>query len=413
MNESKKNLVANTFFLYCLTFINQLLNIVTIPYQTRVFGPELYGSIGMVLALMTYVQLILDFGFILSATEEVAKLNKDYIKISRVYTSVYVVKLVLSGFTLLFLLIFLKSFSDYSYDIIKLYVYYFIAYMINSLLPDFVFRGLEDMRVITVRTVIVKCIFTCFMFIFVKQPKDVLVMPIIQIVANTVALLTSLSYMKKKYKIHFVRVKRQYLINLVKKTIPFFCSRISSTFYQALSMVIVGNKYMGKAEAGFYSSADKIISLSKSVSSPIADSIYPYMIKNKDYSLIKKLLKIIVPIILLCASVAYVFADKIVVLLFGIEYQASSIVLRIMIPTAVVILPTYLLAFPVMVPMGLEKYANLSNVFGAFIQLLGLAVLALSNHINIYSIAALSTCTEISVFLFRVYFILKKKYMRN
>ena len=68
----KSKLLKNTIYLYLLTFSSQLLNLITIPYQTRVFGPEIYGMVGFAISIMSYIQLVLDFGFILSGTESVS-----------------------------------------------------------------------------------------------------------------------------------------------------------------------------------------------------------------------------------------------------------------------------------------------------------------------------------------------------
>ena len=75
---SKKNgrFVTNTIFLFILTFSNYLFNFITFPYQTRVLGPEVFGNIGFATSVMTYFQLIMEFGFMLSATEDVSK-NRD------------------------------------------------------------------------------------------------------------------------------------------------------------------------------------------------------------------------------------------------------------------------------------------------------------------------------------------------
>ena len=73
MPRKEGTLFQNTAFLYLMTFSNQLINLVTIPYQTRVLGPVVYGKISVAASLMVYVQLVMDFGFILSATEKVAR----------------------------------------------------------------------------------------------------------------------------------------------------------------------------------------------------------------------------------------------------------------------------------------------------------------------------------------------------
>ena len=53
--------------LYILQFSTYFLSLVTVPYQTRVLGPVVYGYVGVALAVMAYFQLFMDFGFLLSA----------------------------------------------------------------------------------------------------------------------------------------------------------------------------------------------------------------------------------------------------------------------------------------------------------------------------------------------------------
>ena len=74
--KKNRKLMENTIMLYILTFSNYFFNFITIPYQTRILGPEIYGKIGFALAFATYFKLFFDFGFILSATESVSK-NRD------------------------------------------------------------------------------------------------------------------------------------------------------------------------------------------------------------------------------------------------------------------------------------------------------------------------------------------------
>jgi PST family polysaccharide transporter len=107
------------------------------------------------------------------------------------------------------------------------------------------------------------------------------------------------------------------------------------------------------------------------------------------------------PIILVGAVVLFVFAEPICIVLFGGEYAATGNILRYLIPIMVVILPTYVLCFPVMVPLGLARHANLSNVIGMCVQIVGLVSLALMHQLNVYSLCLLSSFTEVTVFMYR------------
>ena len=81
---------SNTIMLYCLQFSNYLFNFITVPYQTRILGPGFFGKLGMATALTTYFQLLLDYGFILSATEDVAS-NQDDLLYSKILNRLVVI----------------------------------------------------------------------------------------------------------------------------------------------------------------------------------------------------------------------------------------------------------------------------------------------------------------------------------
>ena len=59
-NQANRKLISNTVFLYLMTTSIQILNLLTVPYLSRVLGPTEYGQIGLALGYMAYVQIILD-----------------------------------------------------------------------------------------------------------------------------------------------------------------------------------------------------------------------------------------------------------------------------------------------------------------------------------------------------------------
>ena len=96
MADSKKNtLFKNTIMLYVLTFSTYILSFITVPYQTRVLGKDVYGLIGVSSALMVYFQLVIDFGFLLSATQEVSVNRDNPKKLSIIFTAVTINKIFL------------------------------------------------------------------------------------------------------------------------------------------------------------------------------------------------------------------------------------------------------------------------------------------------------------------------------
>lgn len=408
-NSRKIVLAKNAAFLYVLTFSTQLLSLITVPYLTRVLGPVAYGRLGVALSLMAYAQLVLDFGFILSATELVSCNSNDSRDLSKIVIAVTSIKAVLGvcfGVGLFLLCGLVESFKQDA----SLYVLFYFAYLINSFLPDYLYRGKEQMKQITIRTVGVKTLFTILMLLAIKNEDDLILYPIFLLIGNLIAVLWSYADIHRKYEITFVSVKKEEILTIAKKTLPFFVSRIASTFYQAANTLIIGIIYPGQSIVGYYSSADKMMSMVKSTASPLADSLYPYMVKNKDFKLIKRIMLILMPIILVGALIGFVYAEPISVLLFGKDYAGAKNILRCLIPAMIVILPTYIICFPVLVPLGLSKYANMSNIIGAILQVAFLVILFLSENLNVYTICISSSMSEVLVFLFRLSVAYKNRY---
>lgn len=120
--------------------------------------------------------------------------------------------------------------------------------------------------------------------------------------------------------------------------------------------------------------------------SPIADSLYPHMMKHKNFSLIKKAMLIVYPVILLGCAVVFLFAEPLLVFWLGAEGSQVVLPLRLLIPVAVFSFPNYVLGYPTLGAMGLAKYANIAVVFGTAVYLLGALLLWFTVGINLVTL---------------------------
>ena len=121
---------------------------------------------------------------------------------------------------------------------------------------------------------------------------------------------------------------------------------------------------------------------------------------------------VMMPIITGGVILIAIFAEPLCVFAFGKEYAGAGNVLRLLLPIAWVILPTYIIAFPVMSPLGLVKYANRSNIIGMFIQISGLIILKFVGVLNVYTICGLTSLTEVSVFVYRLLTVMLRKKLK-
>ncbi len=407
IDGKKKTLFKNTAMLYVLQGSAMLLSFIAVPYETRVLDMS-YGLIGVSTAIMIYFQLVVDFGFLLSATEDVSRNRDDKPYLCRTLTSVTWCKLLLSVASFGVLAVLCAVIPAWRDKWLLLLLFY-ISTVFTSFMPDYLYRGIENMTAIAVRTVIIRTFFTVAIFFLLKKPEDIYWIPILNIVGNGLAMLAAYIDLHKRFDIHLCRVKVTDVWNSFKRSAVFFASRFATTFYTALNTVILDLITAGGANTSLYTSADKLITTGKNVLTPVSDSLYPYMTKNKDFKLVKKVLLIIMPVIILFCTGCFIWAKPLCALLFGESFYEAGSVLRAMLPVGVVILPSYLLGFPMLTAMGLSKYANLSVVFGTVIHLVNLAILYFTGNINMITLGILLSVAETVILLFRVAVIWKHR----
>ena len=397
---SKAGLAKNTAMLYLLTFSSYFFGLITVPYLTRVLGPETYGEIGVATAFATFMQLYFDFGFILSATADVANNQKDQLVLSRLMTGVTVCKLFLvlaaSIICMLLAAIWFNGEIDFT-----LYTFYFIYVAVNSLLPDYLYRGLEQMERITVRTVVIKLLFVSCIFMFVKSEAHYLMVPLFYLLGSAVALAVSAIDVWHCFHIRLVRISPSFAKDIFLQSCPFFFSRFMLNAYTTVNTMLLGALFPGSRVIGYYSANEKIITAGKGAITPISDSLYPHMVRTKDYSLLKKIIPIGEGIILVGCLFAFINANNICVVLFGESYRDAGDVLRCMLPLLPIVFPSYVIGYPGLVPLGLQSIANRSVVVGACCQLVGIGIGYLFGFLNVYYVALLTCLTEFIVLVIR------------
>ena len=401
MGKKRTVLLQNTVMLYLLQFSTYILSFIAVPYETRVLGTEAYGVLGATTAVMVYFQLVIDFGFLLSATEEVSAKRNDTAALRKILTKVTVCKLGLALLSGAVLLLLCRCVGAWRGRTVLFFLFY-VSSVFTSLMPDYLYRGMEKMSAITIRTVAIRAFFTVAIYIFLKKPEDLYVVPLLNLIGNGVAMLVAYADLAKRFHITFTKISVRDAFSALRRSSTFFYSRIATTAYTAMNTVILDLISAGGGITGYYTAADKLITTGRSALSPISDSLYPYMARHRDFRLIKKVLLIAMPVIVLFCTGCFIWAEELCSFLLGAEYAPAGKVLRAMLPVGVVTLPSYILGFPTLTAMGLSKYANYSVIFGSIAHIINLLVLYLSGHMNMVTLAILLSVAETIILLFRI-----------
>jgi PST family polysaccharide transporter len=395
-----KKLLENTVMLYLMNFTGYFFSLLTIPYQARILSQTYFGGLALAIGVMLYFQLIIDFGFMISAVTDIAKFREDKNSLNHIVSCVIFIRAVIALLLLLCLWILLSFVANYSIWSNVFYIY-FLAIVLESLLPAFFLRGMEDMRTVALLTVCSKALMTSLIFLLVKSDVDYLIIPWSRVLGAAVSLFIAWTYIKNKYGIQLVKVSRSEFHASLVNSSGYFFSRVASSFYGGGNSAILGILFPS-AVVALYASAEKILNVGMTLSSPIADSLLPYITKSKDFSTAWKFLKFLIPTLAIGGTISFIFAERIILLIFGDGYADAAPILRTMIPIIAFTLPNYVVAFPILVPMGLGKQSNMANVIGAIVYLFGTAICLSVGKMNPISAARILLISTMSVLLWRV-----------
>jgi PST family polysaccharide transporter len=368
-----------------------------------------YGIYSWANAIINYARLIVDYGFVIYGVEAVARCKDDKEEISIVVTNIIKYKMilcVLTGVALSILCAFVPQFHEYAFMIMAAY----LPVIVSVFGIDYVFQGMEQMKYITIRVVITRTVFTILVFLCVTKPEDYVFVPVLTAVGDLLAVIM-MWHTAKGNGIHIVKSRLKERIDLLKKSTWYFFSRIFGATYSYGNTILLG-LFVSKSQVAQFSVAYTLIAVAQNFITPIADSLYPYMIKNKDYKMVKRILFIFEPLIIAACLVGVFIAKPVVTLVFGTQYVEASKVVCYMLPSILIALPGCLFGFPVLSSLGLYKETNFAIILGAIFHMTGWGILLATNQVSIYHVAILTCCTEFFVVLVRGFFILKENYYK-
>lgn len=399
--SNKKNGIAfNVAMLYMMNIAKLVFPLITLPYLTRVLSVECYGVVSYVKATMVYAQLVVDFGFMLSGVKSVTEARNDMEKVGRITGNIVLAKGMLS-LAALAGIITVAFFIDILRENFLYTVLAFIPIALSVLLFDFLFRGLEQMHVIAIRYVIMKSISVALTLVLVKGNGDILWIPVLDILSSLVAIILTLIEVKKLgIKISFVESFKGSHAAL-KVSGVYFISEAATTVFGAFNTILVGI-FMNETDVAYWAVCLQLVSAVRAMYTPINNGIYPQMIKRKDIGIIKKVVKVFLPVVTIGCIIVMVFAKPILVIAGSSKYAAAAPVMRCLVPVLFFSFPAMLFGWPTLGAIGKAKENTKTTLAAAAVQLIGLGILIVTDRFEIMLVALLKSFTEICLMLFRL-----------
>ncbi|MDQ4140468.1 MAG: oligosaccharide flippase family protein [Bacteroidota bacterium] len=373
-----KPIISNLFSLIVLQGSNYVLPLLTLPYLVRVLGPEKFGLISFAQALVGYFVIVTDYGFNLSATKEISINKADQEKVSRIFSSVILLKVLMLCISFIIfsvIVLFLESSpSDRS-------IYFFSFGMVvgQVIFPTWFFQGMEKMKYITLINIFSKLIFTVLIFLFVKSAADYHYVPVVTSLGFILGGITSLIISFKNFGIRFILPTIKDLVQQLRDGFSIFVTSLSSNVISSSGIFILG-LFQSREVVGYYSAIEKLGKAFVSVFYPITQAIFPHVsiqfAKSKEAgkTIVLKIGKYTMLLALFVVLVMAIFYKEIVALVYNLQFVNYS----------------YLLI-----------YFGIWLFFGVLNNFIGIQFLVGSGNSAVYSRAfAIASATTLTIFIF-------------
>ena len=277
-SEDNKRLLSNFFSLSTLQITNYILPLLTLPYLVRVLGVEYFGLLAFATAMITYFNIITDYGFNLTATREVSLNRENKEKLIEIFSSVMIIKVLLMMMSFIFIAILVFSFEKLSKDW-EIYFLTFGTVVGQVLFPIWFFQGMERMKYITYLNILSKSIFTVAIFVFVKEQNDFYIVPLFTSIGFIVAGIWSLLIVYKEFGIKFKFQKINNIKEYFKDGWNIFLVELLPNLYNNFSTFFLGF-FVSMEMLGYYALATKLIDVLNNFMYVIRNVTYPHLVKN-------------------------------------------------------------------------------------------------------------------------------------
>lgn len=325
MNLLKKKAVKNGAWLYLLQFFNTVVPLLTLPYITRILGVKQYGIFSIAINIIGYYQVVVEYGFAMSATRKVVLSDKNADLLSKIFSAVFFLRCIL--FTLCFFITagyVLLNRNNLSQCLCLLIM--MITLLGNCFQLNWLFQGMQQMRYITIVSMVSRTITVVLTFMLVKSADDLYLYCLLYSISPVISGLLGIVFAKKCFHIHFVRIQLRDIWEEMKNGWYVFTTQLSSKVFGAIGITFLGI-FSSNEQVGIYSAIQKIPNILMLAWNPITQVLYPLSSQKFQESFksgekfVNKSKRIFVPIFLAIAIVCSLMSKIVIRIAFGEEYS--------------------------------------------------------------------------------------------
>ena len=349
-------LIYDLIAVYGIHFANQALPLLTVPYLSRTLGPANWGLIAMAQAFGMYGNLVVDYGFVYSATRQIATASGKS-DVEQIIAGVSGAKILLSTGTLLSAVaayFFVPLFHEHP---LLLWIAV-LSEIVKALLPVYYFYGIQRVAIASMLDISARAAAAIGIFVFVHHPQDGWKVFALNGVTAAITFVIGHVIVSKRYVLRWPRIRDGW--QMLRDGWGMFLFRSAHSIYTLGNAFVLG-LFASPEAVGYYAGAEKISTAAVGLLAPLTTVLYPRAASLVKTSLSKAAQVTRITLYVMGAGsiclglVMWIGAPLIVRLILGPKFLPSESVLRVLSLRAPLIAVTNILGFQWLLVLGLEK----------------------------------------------------------
>lgn len=350
-----------------MTTANYLFPMLTYPYVSRVLGVEKIGLCNFADSIISYFLLFSMMGIGTVGIREIAKCKGNQEKLNQAYSSLFSLNTITTVLAVLVLLI-------ATYNVPQLYANKELMFvgavrlLVSYLQIEWLFKGLEDFKYITVRTLTIKCFYVLAVFLLVKTKNDYIIYFALYTLMVAVNALVNIYY--ARHFVHFT-IRKICMSPFVKSFVILGIYMFLTSLYGTFNVAFLGFT-SNETQVGYYTTATKLYTILLSLFTAFTGVMLPRMsslLADGKKDEFKVLLHRSVNILMMFSTplvfFSVVFAPQIIGIISGSGYEGAILPMRIVMPLMLIIGYEQILIIQTLMPLKKDRAILINSAIGA------------------------------------------------
>lgn len=350
--------------------VSKILGIITLPIIARALGPEGFGGFNLVIVILGYSALLVDFGFTTYGVRESAKQKDSTTLVSQIISARLTLAL---GSILVSALLLVLIFSN-NIGFVFTVCIGFIWVTAQASNIDFHFFGKKNMLIPTINQISGQIFYVLAVVFLIRYPSQlrllVLFYSLYYLWASGLGILV---YLKKNHSLR-IRISMRQAWSMLKKTFRLGISARLEMFLSSFPVIII-SALLGTFALGIFSAAFKFYTIILLVFQTIMLALAPYLVKLRDLPppSQRKYIRLLTAFMFGIGSVGslilYIGGETLLALFFGKSFGAASPLFKLMCVTLIPFTPVTMVLGSVLIYFDLDRKYLLSTLIAGIATL--------------------------------------------